>query len=54
MTDIALSCSWMGCSGSSGSSMKVNGEWPRLGADPVWLTIEGSELLEVWSPFGSK
>jgi hypothetical protein len=54
MSEVALSCSWMGCSVSLGSSMKVDGEWPRLAADPVWWTIEGSELLEVWSLFGSK
>ncbi len=34
-------------------SMKVDGEWPRLAADPVWWTIEDSQLSEVWSPFGS-
>jgi hypothetical protein len=49
-----MSSSWMGCSGTLGSSMKVDGEWPRLAADPVCWTIEGSELSEVWSPFGSK
>ncbi len=53
MSEIALSCSWMGCSGSLGSSMKVDGEWQRLAAEPVWWTIEGSELSEVWSQFGS-
>jgi hypothetical protein len=37
-----------------GFSKKVDGEWPRLAADPVCLAIEGSELSEVWSPFGSK
>jgi hypothetical protein len=34
--------------------MKVDGEWPRLATDPVWWTIEGSEMSEVWSPLGSK
>jgi hypothetical protein len=53
MSEIALSCSWMGCSGSLCSSMKVDGEWPRLAADPVWWIIEGSELSEGLSPFGS-
>jgi hypothetical protein len=53
MSEMALPCSWMGCSGSLGSSMKVDGEWPRLAADPVWWTIKNSKLLEVWSPFGS-
>jgi hypothetical protein len=35
-----------GCSESLGSSMKMDSEWPRLAADPVWWTIEGSELSE--------
>jgi hypothetical protein len=47
MSEVALSSSLMGCSGSLGSSMKVDGEWPRLAADPVWWTIVGSELSEV-------
>jgi hypothetical protein len=54
MSEVSLSCSWMGCSGALGFSLKVDGERPRLAADPVWWTTEGSELSEVWSPFGSK
>ena len=39
------------CSESLVSSMKMDGEWPRLAAVPSWWTIEGSELSKVWSPF---
>jgi hypothetical protein len=45
MSEVALSCFWIGCSGSLGSSMKVDGEWPRLAADPVWWTIERFRIV---------
>ncbi len=42
MSEIALSYPWM------------DAELLRLAADPIWGTIEGLELSEVWSQFGSK
>ncbi len=37
------------------STMKVDGGWPRLAAEPVWWKVDGSEFSSVLrSPFGLK
>ena len=41
--------------GECASSMKVDGGWPRLAAEPVWWKEDGSEFSSVLrSPFGLK
>jgi hypothetical protein len=41
--------------GVDASTMKVDGGWPRLAAEPVWWKVDGSEFSSVLrSPFGLK